>query len=57
MLCYVMLCYDKSMHVPCVLYTTYIWRMFLFGAIGCKNKNRQNMKPRYTVSNESVTRT
>ena len=31
-----------------------MWPVFLFGAIGGKNKNRHNMRPRNTVSNSVI---
>ena len=34
-----------------IKYKSNIWRIFLFGAIAGKHKNRQNMRPRKIVSN------
>ena len=38
-----------------ILQNTYFWWVFLFGAIGGVNKNRQNMKPRKNIIEFSYT--
>ena len=46
-------CYTGAFFPIEFLFNTFWW-VFLFGAVGGKNKNRQNMRPRNTISNSDT---